>query len=163
VTVLGVDPGLAGAIAVLSRQEVILLADLPVHRVGAAHKKATRPELDLHTLYALLVEHAPYQHAVIEKVAARPGQGTVSMFRFGFAYGAITGLLVALGVPLTLVQPKDWQRQCGIGPAPDAARQRAAQLFPAVAPQLSRKADCHRADALLIAAFGQRLAAQNPS
>jgi crossover junction endodeoxyribonuclease RuvC len=153
--IVGIDPGLAGAIAVLDGQDVRLLVDLPVHRIGVAHKKALRAELDLHTLHALLAEHAPYTHAFVEKVAARPGQGTVSMFRFGVAFGSITGLLVAMGVPMTMVQPKDWQRHHGIGPAPDAARQRAVQLYPQTAPQLARKCDAHKADALLLAVYGR--------
>ena len=63
-------------------------------------------------------------------------------------------MLVTMGVPLTFVLPQVWQKHHGVGPAPDAARQRAAQLYPAIAPQLARKRDEHRADALLLAAFG---------
>jgi hypothetical protein len=55
------------------------------------------------------------------------------------------------------VQPKAWQHHHGIGPTPDAARQRAVQLYPALAPRLARKADAHRADALLIASYGQHV------
>jgi hypothetical protein len=42
-----------------------------------------------------------------------------------------------------------------IGASPDAARQRAVQLYPALAPMLSRKRDQHRADALLLACYGR--------
>jgi crossover junction endodeoxyribonuclease RuvC len=89
----------------------------------------------------------------VEKVSARPGQGVTSMFRFGVAFGSITGLLVATGTPLT-VQPKDWQRHAGVGPASDEARQRAAQLYPAIAPLLSLKCHANRPDALLLAHYG---------
>jgi crossover junction endodeoxyribonuclease RuvC len=152
--VLAVDPGLSGGLAIISEQEVLLLTDLPVHKIGTTHKKTLRAELDLHGLHLQLTEHAPYSHAFVEKVSARPGQGTVSMFRFGVAFGSITGLLVAMGVPLTFVQPKEWQKYHAVGPAPDAARQRATQLYPQITPLLMRKADGNRADALLLANFG---------
>jgi Ferritin-like domain len=42
----------------------------------------------------------------------------------------------------------------GVGSAPDAARQRAAQLYPAVASRLALKRDANRADALLLADYG---------
>lgn len=151
--VLGCDPGTVGAIAILDGTDVLLLEDLPTHQIGTSGRKTTRPEIDLHQLHAMIAAHAPYTHAIIEKVGAMPQQGTVSTFRFGYATGAVTGLLVALGAPLTAVAPKDWQRHHGIGPAPDAARQRACMLFPQVAPALARKRDCHRADALLLASF----------
>jgi crossover junction endodeoxyribonuclease RuvC len=152
--VVAVDPGLAGALAILDGADILLLEDLPVHMVGTAGKKATRAELDLHQLHAMLAEHAPYGHAYVERIAARPGQGVTGMLRFGMAYGAIQGVLAAMGVPMTLVLPKDWQRHHGCGPTPDAARRRATQLFPAIAQRLVRKKDCNRADALLIAAYG---------
>jgi hypothetical protein len=152
--VLGWDPGLAGGLAIIDRREVLLLIDLPVHRIGVAGKAALRPELDLHAIHGALADYAPYAHAFVERAAARPGQGTVSMFRFGVAFGSILGLLAAMGVPFTVVQPKAWQKHHGIGPTPDAARQRAMQLYPAMAPRLGAKRDVHRADALLIGDYG---------
>jgi crossover junction endodeoxyribonuclease RuvC len=154
--ILALDPGLSGGVAILDEQTIHLLADMPVHKVS--HGKATRPELDMHGLCALLARHR-VDHAVIEQVSARPGQGTVSMFRFGYAAGALYGAVTALGLPVSLVQPKAWQRFCGIGPHPDEARRRASQLYPAAAAQLSRKVDANKADALLIGRYGQHLLA----
>jgi hypothetical protein len=95
-----------------------------------------------------------------EVVLLEPGNGSVSMFRFGQACGAIGATLAVMGIPTTFVLPRSWQQYHGIGPTPDAARQRAAQLYPQIAPRLSRKADGNRADALLIAAYGQRALAK---
>jgi hypothetical protein len=39
----------------------------------------------------------------IERVAARPGQGVTSMFRFGLTAGQIIGLVADLRVPYSLV------------------------------------------------------------
>lgn len=154
--VLGIDPGLIGGLCVLDGTDVLLVTDLPVHLVSVGHRKTTRPELDLHGLHALIAEHAPLGHAYVEKIAARPKQGTVSTFRFGTAYGGILGVLAAMAVPLSLVPPRNWQRWAGCGPSGDSARQRAVQLFPELADRLARVKDAHRADALLLAAYGAR-------
>jgi crossover junction endodeoxyribonuclease RuvC len=152
--ILGIDPGTHGAIAAVRDGEVLLLEDLPVH-VLAAKGRGDRAELDIHTLHALIADLGQVQHAFMEKVAARPGNGSVSMFRFGQAVGAISATLAVMGIPTTYVLPKAWQRHHGIGPTPDAARQRAVQLYPAIVLQMRRKADGNRADALLIASYGQ--------
>jgi crossover junction endodeoxyribonuclease RuvC len=151
--VLGVDPGLVGGIAIIDVEGVVLLVDMPVHKVGVGHKKNTRPELDLHSFCFILAQHRP-DHCVIKKVSARPGQGVTSMFRFGYAAGAVYGAIAAIGLRCFFVTPQSWQKFHGIGPEPDAARQRASQLYPQIAPQLIRKADGNRADALLIACYG---------
>jgi crossover junction endodeoxyribonuclease RuvC len=153
--VAGADPGVSGGIAFLDeRGRVLFVDDLPVHLL--VHGKQRRAELDLATLGQLLLRY-PVGHVYIERVAARPGQGTVSMFRFGFTYGAITGLVAGLSLPYSLVAAQTWQRMAGCGSGPEAARQRAAQLFPETADRLGRKKDGNRGAALLIARAGLRL------
>jgi crossover junction endodeoxyribonuclease RuvC len=76
------------------------------------------------------------------------------MFKFGFGAGAVYGLVIGLQLPCTFILPQAWQRAAGCGPSPDAARQRASQLYPSVAAKLTRKRDGGRADAILIARAG---------
>jgi crossover junction endodeoxyribonuclease RuvC len=154
-TIVGIDPGVHGAIAALSGSDVVLLDDLPTHTIPVKGR-SDRAELDVHSLHSLIADLGLVEHAFIEKVTARPHNGSVSMFRFGYSCGAIYATLVTLGISVSFVQPKVWQRAHGIGPTPDAARQRAVQLYPAVAPLLSKKRDGNRADSLLLADFGQR-------
>jgi crossover junction endodeoxyribonuclease RuvC len=151
VIVLGLDPGVTGAFAMLG--DTALVGDLPVFAAQHGRSAKVRAELDLHSFRGLLAGYE-IEHAFIERVAARPGQGTVSMFRFGEAAGAIYGLVVGFGLPVTFITPQRWQKHHGIGASPDAARQRAVQLYPVIAPQLARKRDQHRADALLLAVYG---------
>ena len=93
--------------------------------------------------------------AVIEAVAAMPGQGVSSMFRFGESVGVVLGVLGALQIPLRWVTPQRWKKAAGIvGKDKDAARSLAIQLHPEVAELLKRKEDVGRADAALIARFG---------
>jgi hypothetical protein len=72
----------------------------------------------------------PIKHVVIERVAARPGHGVSSLFRFGHSAGAIYGLIVGLQLPCSYLLPRRRQHAAGVGPSSDAARQRAAQLYP---------------------------------
>jgi crossover junction endodeoxyribonuclease RuvC len=160
--ILGVDPGLSGAYAILHGPSIVALDHLPVFKTQHGASAKVRAELDLHRLKATIASFA-VTHAFIERVAARPGQGVTSMFRFGEACGAIAGLLVGLGVPITYVRPQQWQKHHGIGPSPDAARQRAVQLYPEAATLLARAKDGHRADALLLAAYGQAVVHQFPT
>ena len=82
----------------------------------------------------------PTATAFIEKVGPMPKQGVTSMFRFGVSFGAIQGIVAAMGIP-----DDAWCRRSSgrrfhrCGPSPDAARQRAVQLYPSVAPLLARK------------------------
>jgi crossover junction endodeoxyribonuclease RuvC len=155
--ILGIDPGTHGAIAALDGSEVVLLADLPVH-VLAARGRGDRAELDVHSLHGLIADLGPIEHAFVEKVGPRPKEGVSSCFRFGHACGALYATLAVMAIPTTFVLPRTWQAHHHIGPTPDAARQRAVQLFPQIAPRLARKADANRADALLIACYGRQVA-----
>jgi crossover junction endodeoxyribonuclease RuvC len=152
--ILAIDPGITGAYALLG--DIVLVDDLPVHVAQHGQKAKVRSELDLHGFHRLLTAHR-IAHAFIEQVSAMPKQGVTSVFRFGYSAGALYGVLVANDVPVTFVLPQDWQKHHHIGPAPDAARQRAVQLYPAIAPMLARKRDHNRADALLLAHYGRSL------
>jgi crossover junction endodeoxyribonuclease RuvC len=157
--IIGLDPGTHGAVAALDDCKVVLLEDLPVHTL-TAKGRGHRAELDVHALHALHTNLGPIKHAFIERVTARPGNGSVSMFRFGQTCGVIYATLAVMMIPTTFVLPRIWQRHHRIGPTPDAARQRAAQLYPGIASRLTKKADANRADALLIASYGRDVLAK---
>lgn len=161
--IAGIDPGLSGAIAVLedARPQDLVLFDLPSFRVSTSTSKArTRGELDMGQLIQFLRETAPaIDHVFIERVSAHPGQGVTSMFRFGYACGAIHMAVAACELPHTFVTPQSWQKTQGVGPGPDVARQRAASLYPTHVQSFQRKLDQHRADAVLIARHGLMLLA----
>src|SRR5262245_28135212 len=143
--ILGIDPGLSGALA-LWREGQWILTDIPIVGDGKRH------ELNGPALCAWLREHAP-DHAFIEYAAARPGQGDSSTFKFGVAYGATKMALAACGVPYSIITPAKWKLVVGIASGGDkeAGRLRALQLFPDQAARLARKKDHTRADAMLIA------------
>lgn len=104
--------------------------------------------------------------AYIEKVAAMPGQGVVSMFSFGRNYGFLRACLIASGIPFEDVTPLKWQRPLGLvktrskGAPKESStdkknrhKARAQQLWPDL------KITHAIADALLIAEWGRRMRA----
>jgi hypothetical protein len=154
--ILAIDPGLNGAYALLNGPLVVALDHIPVHKTQHGKTAKIRSELNLHGLRDMWGSHC-ITCAYLERVSAMPRQGVTSMFRFAEAAGGLYGLLVGLGIPVTFVRPQVWQRFHGIGGVPDAARQRAVQLYPTMSAMLSRKKDDQRADALLIASYGASL------
>jgi crossover junction endodeoxyribonuclease RuvC len=151
---IGIDPGLAGAVAVLTDAGVLMsVHDTPTITLHTS--RGTKQEYDAPGLVALLAPYAGSQaHVVIEESQAMPGQGVRSMFQVGLGFGLWLGVLAALALPYTRVRPQIWKRTLGLGKDKEAARLRAQQLFPAA--ELRRKRDHNRAEALLLALYGQR-------
>lgn len=145
--ILGIDPGINGAFASIYKDD-ITLHDLPTAGEGKHRIIATA------VLAHQLKELAP-TFAVMERVHAMPRQGVSSSFRFGQAFGAIEGVLGALGVSLSYVTPATWKRALGLSSDKDEARLRAIQLYPAAAENLQRRKDIDRAEALLIATWAR--------
>ncbi len=147
----GIDPGLTGAIATLMDGEPGHIIDMPTRKVG------DWGEVDAQQLAFFLREvrgahPGAYVSACVEKVGARPADGGTSAFRFGETAGKIKGALESLGIPYSRAIPAVWKRSMGlIGTEKDAARLLAIRRFPTAEPQLRRKKDNGRADALLLA------------
>jgi len=123
-----------------------------VHKVARATRKL-KLETDVHGIAAILRRTRP-DRVVIEQVSAMPKQGVSSTFRFGYAAGAIYGVVAALDLPRNFVTPQRWQQHHRIGRGHDDAVRKVIQLYPALQEHLSRRKDNHRADAVLIALFG---------
>ena len=154
--IIGIDPGLTGAVAVLPEG---LFFDTPVASVKKGGKKVYLVAEMVRIFISYAVDaSSPDVHVYIEDVHAMPGQGVSSTFSFGRGYGLWEGIVAALGIPYTLVSPVRWKRAMmdGMGKEKGASRVRAGQLFPQLADQLNRVKDHGRADALLIAEYGRR-------
>lgn len=141
--VLGIDPGsVSGAWALLAPLQtppLALCGDIPVsdRMVDGAG-------------FARLVESLAPDVAVIEHVGPMPKQGVSSSFKFGRGVGTLHGVLAALRVPVVTVTPTLWKRSYALGSDKEKARALAIRLWPAL-PDLSRKKDHGRAEALLLA------------
>jgi crossover junction endodeoxyribonuclease RuvC len=151
---IGVDPGLSGAIAVMS-PESLKIFDMPtmtVERNGKAKRQVSAIEL-AEMLYLYSGRDC---HVYCERVSAMAGQGVTSVFSFGRSFGMIEGILAAFKMPVTFVPPATWVKAVGRGQGKDASRARAMELFPSDQDQFKRVKDDGRADAALIAHWGSR-------
>lgn len=98
-------------------------------------------------------------HVILEQVHAMPKQGVASSFNFGRGLGLWEGLIVGIGFPYTLVSPQRWKKKmlADMGKDKGASVLRAKQMFPSIASELKLVKDHNKAEALLLAAWGQQL------
>ena len=152
--VIGIDPGLSGAVAFYDTVEgTIEVADMPV--VELSRNGKNKREISAALLSGILTRHK-VEAAFLERVNAMTGQGVTSVFSFGRSSGIVEGILAAYDIPTTLVTPQAWQKAVGQRSGKDGSRERAMQLFPAQADLFSRKKDDGRSDAALIAYYGAK-------
>lgn len=154
--ILGVDPGISGAVAVI-RDGGVVLFDTPVLAIKSG--KSLKNFIDANAATLMLKSIHP-DYAVIEKVQAMPGGGERSMgatsaFNFGMGYGIWLGILAALQIPFEKVHPATWKAALmkGMTKEKDASRMRAMELYPSAAGSLNLKRHHGRADALLLAHY----------
>ena len=150
--ILGIDPGLSGALAFLdTTTDAVVIMDMPT--VEVVRNGKTKREVSA-ALIADLVAGKGVVQAFVERVSAMPGQGVSSMFSFGRSVGVLEGVLAAYEIPTTLVTPQAWMKAMSVRAGKDGSRERAMPLFPQHADQFARKKDNGRSDAVLIAKYG---------
>ncbi len=151
--IVGIDPGLSGAIAILKENKVLGIFDMPVMAEGKKNKK----QLNSAQLVNILKENIQDKEesaVVVEQVNAMPGQGVTSMFNFGQTFGAIKGVCAALELPIFFVRPSKWKKHFElINSSKDSSRTKVIEMYPSLSNQLSKKKDVNKSDAILIARF----------
>ena len=151
--IFGIDPGIAGAIAILDEKKIVDVIDLPTMSEGKKNKKQLNSAhlsqyisgniLDINTTVV-----------VVEQVNAMPGQGVTSMFNFGQTFGAIKGICAALDLPIFFVRPSKWKKHFElINSSKDSGRTKVIEMYPKLSNQLAKKKDVNKSDAILIARF----------
>lgn len=157
---LGLDVGVTGALAVISDRpgEVVALHDLPVMTWG---KTKWIDAVDLTALIRRAREGHPAR-AFVEHTHPTPKLGVIPAQSMGMTLGSTLAALQFTGVPYELVPAQTWKRSLGLiaesgatdKAKKDASLSRARMLFPDA--DLDRVKDHNRAEALLIALYGQR-------
>ncbi len=151
--IIGIDPGLSGAIAILENNQVINIFEIPVMSEGKKNKR----QLNSALLVSLLrdnINKSEEVAVVVEQVNAMPGQGVTSMFNFGQTFGAIKGICAALDLPIFFVRPSKWKKHFElINSSKDSSRTKAIEMYPKLSNQLAKKKDVNKSDAILIARF----------
>ena len=144
--IMGVDPGVSGAVAFY----------FPAHpkRIAVYDMPSIGKEVNCPMLTEIIHQYAP-EVAYVEAVHAMPKQGVSSSFNFGMSYGMARGVISACGVPTKLITPTKWKKEFNLTSDKDQSR-RLAILFWPEAGKFDRKKDDGRAEAALIALYGSK-------
>lgn len=147
---LGVDPGLHGALAFITDAGDLLAAyKMPTLRQERSRKKF-KTFINETTLAEIIKKHTP--HVVwIEDVFSSSQMGVVSSFSFGEGKGILKGICGALGIKPRYVHPSVWKREIGVTAEKRSSILRAKHLFPFQQKLLTSEGKC---EAALIALYG---------
>ena len=158
--IIGIDPGLSGAIAILDGLKIFDMFDMPVMSEGKKNKN----QLNSAQLVNIIKGHILSNDdtfVIVEQVSAMPGQGVTSMFNFGQTFGAIKGICAAMNLPIFYVRPAKWKKHFElINASKDASRTKVIEMYPSISDRLRKKKDVNKADAILIARYFKECKAQ---
>ncbi len=159
--VIGIDPGLAGGIAIICGSHFETHA-IPILTRPTRVKSKKRKSYNMPAIANLIMDA---MHIFIERQQSFPGQGLVSTGKILEGFGLLQGLCWGIGIEPRIVQPKAWQK-LAYADAPEKAIGKDRSFF-AVRKffgdiNLHRTPRCPTehdgmADALLIAMHGQHV------
>lgn len=172
--IIGIDPGLTGAMALLTAAGLQDCLDIPVMQrgtgAGSVKNQVNAAALDeiLRSWSAdhdkneimVMIENQRPMPAVRETPGQGKGfritQGSASIFSLGLTAGMIEGVVVARGLRHELVEPAEWKKALKLSAKgadkKAVARAMATRLYPNA--PLHRVKDHNRAEAILIAHHG---------
>lgn len=151
---MGVDPGLRGAISIISNDNIEIF-DFPVVPKPYGKGNMISPD-QLSDILKIIVEKYDIKLACLESVSAMTGQGVTGVFSFGRSLGTIEGCIASRDIPINYVTPRKWKSYFElIGSEKDAARLLVLSKYPNYHKLFKRKKDCDRADSLLIGLYGK--------
>ena len=153
--IIGIDPGISGAICFFQNGEITDVIDMPSMADGKKNKRQINSQQVFNEVSERII-NIPKKEiiVVIEQVSAMPGQGVTSMFNFGQSFGVLKGICSAMQLSMYFVRPAKWKKYYGlIKTEKDASRTKVIEIFPYISSKLSKKKDSNKADAILIANF----------
>lgn len=146
--VLGIDPGVNGALAMIDTTDwTICVTDMP-REPGKGGKNAVSP-----TGVARIFDVVCPDYVFIEDVWSSPQMGVVSAFSFGRNLGILEGAGASRAI-MTKVRPQDWKAATKTPKDKNEARRRAMQLFPCCFDLFQRVKDDGRAESALLCFYG---------
>jgi crossover junction endodeoxyribonuclease RuvC len=157
-SVIGIDPGLDGAVAMVREQRLVSVEIVPTIKLG----KGSKRDYDVSGMVRML--EMLHEHSgvwiFLEKQQAMPKQGVSSTFKTGRGFGLWEGIIAALGISLTIVHPRAWHSRMCKGIAGDAKARSiltAQRMFPETDFRKSARARVPhngKTDAACIARYG---------
>ena len=150
---IGVDPGINGAISIVENKKILEVYDTPTMIDGKKNKRQIN-SAQVSNIFKERLNLNKEVIVVVEQVNAMPGQGVTSMFNFGQSFGVIKGICAALKLPIHFVRPAKCKKHFKlIKTNKDASRTKVSESYPEISSKLHRKKDSNRADAILIALY----------
>ena len=151
--IIGIDPGISGAVCILTNGKITEIYEMPTMIDGKKNKKQVNGA-EITNIINKEIENEKDVKVVIEHVSAMPGQGVTSMFNFGQSFGVLKGICAALKLPVHFIRPVKWKKHFNlINSEKDASRTKVIEAFPYISSKISKKKDSNKADAILIARF----------
>ena len=153
--IIGIDPGISGALCFMEQGKIVDVIDMPSMADGKKNKK----QVNGSQVFNEISRHVRGKNlgnikVIIEHVSAMPGQGVTSMFNFGQSFGILKGVCAAMSLSMYFVRPAKWKKYFNlINSSKDASRTKAIEIFPYFSAHLSKKKDANKADAILIASY----------
>ena len=115
---IGIDPGLRGGWAIMWDDGSVEVHPWDDKQFIVSMEEIWRDGIDC--------------RCALEKVGAMPGNGSVSMFKFGQSFGYIIGVLTAMKIPFQLVPPRVWKKEFSLDNDKQKSIETAQRLFPGV-------------------------------
>lgn len=166
--IIGVDTGISGGMALLQDAVLVECIETPYywHTLKTKSKKTGKFKRRRKLSYYVLAETMQAwvdkgaTQVIIEQVHPMQGNGVISAFSQGEAFGAFTSVSAALGLPITLVTPSQWKKVHKLlHTDKKESLERARCLFGTKWFPLMK--DHNKAEAALIASCGLELIASN--
>ena len=143
-TVVGIDPGVTGAIAVHVGGRLAMVDDMPVYD----------GRTDGNDLAEILATWNP-DVVYVEHTQPMPKNGSIASFSLGMNSGIIIGVLAAMRHPFVRVRPTVWKSKMSVTHKDkNAIRGIVRELYPEHAHMFKRVMDHNRAEAVLISRYG---------
>lgn len=158
--IMGVDPGLNGAICVMDTRDlsIVDMIPMPITRVASKSKSSGFiHHIDSHKIASEIDAYAPFTAmAIIEEPHAMPGQGLSSTFRFGKFCGQVQGVIAGHYIPTIPANPSVWKSALGLSWSKDLSFKAAKHYFPKYEWLWPLKKDDGKCEAALLCIYAHR-------
>ena len=146
-TVLGVDPGAGGALALLdAKADILEIADMPVVTVDGKRRVQSAAVAEIIRTWRPSI-------AIVERAISISQQSAAGSLQFGYAAGILEGAIAMAGISMAMVYPVTWKKAMGVTGDKGGCRITASRMWPNRCQLFSRARDDGRAEACLIAAY----------
>lgn len=143
--VVGVDPGVSGALALHVDGKLASLEDMPVFNGGVDGARVAE----------ILRNNMAPDCVFIEVSHAMPFNGRIASFSLGMNTGIVIGVVQSLSHPLFRITPGKWKSKMGVTKMDkNGIRGIVREMYPDWHSCFARVKDHNRAEAVLISRFG---------